>query len=128
MVCIISKSKVKKFMSLKQSNVMQLRVLKLITFCLLAICLQVNGNSYAQNVTLSVRNVPIQKVFREITRQTGVSIVYRESMLAGLAPVTLDVRNASLDEVLTACLKGQPVSFQLVGKSIVIKENQPVAV
>ena len=99
--------------------------MKLITFCLLAICSQLSGNSYAQSVTLSFRDAPLQKVFREITRQTGMSIVYQESMLEGMAPVSIEVKNAPLQEVLNDCLKGQPIAFQLIGKRILIKQNPP---
>jgi len=97
---------------------MQSRAIKLTAFCLLTICLQVYGNSYAQKVTLSVHEAPLQKVFREITRQTGVSIVYKEALLEGMAPVSVQVKDASIEETLQACLKGQPLSFALIGKSI----------
>ena len=100
--------------------------MKLTAFWLLAICLQVSAKTYSQKITLSVRNVPVQRVFKEITRQTGVSIVYKEANLEGMEPVSIKVKDASIEEVLNACLKGQRVEYQLVGKSIVIKKNTPV--
>src|ERR1700761_7438927 len=101
----ISRLMEKLFMSPKQSKVMRLRAFKLITVCLFVLCLQVSGKGYAQIVTLSVRNVPLQKVFREITRQTCMSIVYKEALLEGMAPVSIEVKNAKLEEVLNDCLK-----------------------
>ncbi|MBS1667481.1 MAG: SusC/RagA family TonB-linked outer membrane protein [Bacteroidetes bacterium] len=46
-------------------------------------------------------------------------------MLEGLPPVSIKVKDASIDEVLNICLKDQPFGFQLVGQSIIIKKNVP---
>lgn len=100
--------------------------MKLTAFWILAFCLQSGANTYSQKVTLSVTNVSLKYVFKEITRQTGVSIVYKEALLEGMSPVSLNVHEASIEEVLNACLKGQPVEYQLSGKSIVIKKNPPI--
>lgn len=102
--------------------------MKLTAFWLLAICLQVSAFTYSQKVTLSVKNVSLQRVFKEITSQTGISIVYKESTLEGLEPVSIHVKEATIEEVLNACLKGQHVEYQLIGKSIVIKKNTPTPV
>ncbi len=101
--------------------------MKLTAFWLFAICLQVSASGFSQKVTIAVRNAPLQKVFREITRQTGISFVYKESLLEGMTPVSLHMENASIEEVLNACLKGQRMEYELLGKSIVIRKNTPAA-
>jgi len=93
---------------------------------LLTIALQVSARSYAQKVTLSVRDVSLQQVFKEITRQTGVSIVYKESLLEGIGPVSIQVKDATIQQVLDACLRGRAVEYKLVGRSIVIKKYESV--
>ncbi|MHA4807055.1 SusC/RagA family TonB-linked outer membrane protein [Flavitalea flava] len=102
--------------------------MKLTAFWLLAICLQVSASSFSQKVTLSVRNASLKKVFKEITRQTGVSFVYKEALLEGMDPVSIRVKDATIQEVLDDCLKGQQIGYQLLGKSIVIKKNIPLPV
>jgi TonB-dependent starch-binding outer membrane protein SusC len=81
------------------------RAMRLTAFILLAACLQVAARGTAQTVTLSVKNASIQKVFREIMRQTGVSIVYNESTFNDFAPVTLNVKDAPIQQVLDRCFK-----------------------
>lgn len=100
-----------------------IRVMKLTAFWLLAIGLQVSARSFSQKVTLSVRDVPIHQVFREITRQTGVSFVYKEQLLDGIGPVTVHMKDAAIEEVLDACLNGRHIGYKLVGKSIVIRKE-----
>ncbi len=101
--------------------------MKLTIFWMLAICMQASAGSYSQKVTLSLTNVSLKYVFKEITRQTGVSIVYKEALLEGMSPVSISVHDASIEEALNVCLKGQPVEFQLSGNSIVIKRTFPAA-
>ncbi|MBN8851213.1 MAG: SusC/RagA family TonB-linked outer membrane protein [Sphingobacteriales bacterium] len=97
--------------------------MKLIAFCLLAFCLHVSARGFSQKVTLSVRNVPIQQVFREITRQTGVSFVYKETLLEGAGPVSIHIKDATIEEVLDLCLQSRQIGYKLVGKSIVIRKE-----
>jgi hypothetical protein len=48
------------------------RVMKLTAFLILAACLHVNAtDGYGQKVTLSEREVHIEKIFTEIKKQTG---------------------------------------------------------
>ncbi|GAA0554627.1 TonB-dependent receptor [Chitinophaga japonensis] len=97
------------------------RVMKLTTFLLLAACLQISAKAVSQQITLSARNAPLKKVLKEVSRQTGVSIVYDETMIARTNPVTLSVKNASVKDVLDQCLKGQPVSYSMDGLRIIIQ-------
>ena len=86
--------------------------------------LQVAANGSAQSVTLDLKNVPVQRVFKEVSKQTGMSIVYSEETVRKMKPVSIQVRNASVQEVLEACLKGQPLSFTLKENTIVISADQ----
>ncbi|SFD09227.1 TonB-linked outer membrane protein, SusC/RagA family [Chitinophaga sp. CF118] len=96
-------------------------VMKLTAFVLLVTCLHVSAAGYSQKVTLAVRDVPLQQVFAEIITQTGVSIVYSEKVLSSAKPVTLQVKDASIQEVLDLCLKNQLVMYSHEGNSFIIK-------
>ena len=106
-------------------------VMKLTAIMLLVTCLHVSAAGYSQKVTLTVKEVPLQKVFAEIITQTGVSIVYSEKLLATTAPVSLRVKDASVREVLDMCMAGQQVTYALEGNSFVIRkllsDPQPMA-
>ncbi len=97
--------------------------MKLITFILLTTLLQVAAKGSAQTVTLSAKNATLQSVFREVIRQTGVSIMYDEAMLDGAKTISLKVKDASVTDVLSKCLADQPFIYNLEGKTIVIKKK-----
>ncbi len=88
----------------------------------IVVCLNASANGYAQNVSLSEKNVPLEKVFSEIKKQTGYTFVYRELLLKNAKKVTVNFTNAPLDEVLNYCLKDQSLSYSIVNKIIVIKK------
>jgi TonB-linked SusC/RagA family outer membrane protein len=97
-------------------------VMKLTAFLMLAACLQISAKAVSQQITLSEKNVSLKKVLKEVSRQSGISIVYDENMMARTKPVTVSVKNASVKEVLDECLKGQPVSYSIDGMRITIRK------
>lgn len=103
--------------------------MKITAFILFTTCLQVAARSNAQTVTLSLKNVSAQKVFKEISRQTGVSILYNEAIFKGFSSITIRVKDATISEALDKCLKDQPFRYSLEGGMIVIKKkpSMPVA-
>ncbi|WP_295116869.1 TonB-dependent receptor [uncultured Chitinophaga sp.] len=93
--------------------------MKITTFLLL-IALHISAKGVSQQVTLSVKNAPLKKVFKEVARQTGISIFYDEGVMEATRPVTLQVKDKPVEEVLEACLKNQPVSFTIQGNRVTI--------
>src|SRR5882724_6530377 len=87
-----------------------LLIMKFTAILLLAAMLQVSARSYSQQVTLSMKEAPLEQVFRVIRQQTGYSFVYNDRLMKNTRPVTLEVNNAPLEDVLQACFKNQPVT------------------
>ncbi|MET0392087.1 MAG: TonB-dependent receptor, partial [Chitinophagaceae bacterium] len=56
-------------------------------------------------------------------QQTGYKFIYTESFLRNAGPVTIQVRNASLSEVLDICLKDRPYTYSILNKLVVIKDK-----
>ena len=103
-----------------------LKVMKLIAFLLTIAFLQVHANSISQ-VTLSLKEVPVERVLREVERQTGYGFLYTREMLANLPQVTIKVRNARVEEVLNECFKGQSLEYSIANNTIVITRKLSVA-
>ena len=55
-----------------------LRVMKLTAVILLTACLQVAATGNAQKVSLDMQNVSLEKVFKEIKKQTGFYFLYNK--------------------------------------------------
>ena len=81
-----------------------LRIMKITAIILISTCLQVAARSDAQTISFSLKNVPVQKVFKEASRQAGISIVYSEALFKNFDRVTIAVKNATIAEVLDKCL------------------------
>ena len=103
-----------------------LRIMKLTAVILLLGFLQVSARGYSQRITLSETNAPVQKIFREIWKQSGFQFVYTDKTLEGAKTVTIRVKGASLDEVLKACCQGQPFSFTISENAIIVTQRQTV--
>ncbi len=80
------------------------------------------ANIFAQNknVTISQKNISILSVFEEIEKQTDYTIAYNESKLNVNQKISVDLKNATLQEALSQTLKGLGLSFTIQGKQIVI--------
>ncbi|MEO9209950.1 MAG: TonB-dependent receptor [Ginsengibacter sp.] len=103
-----------------------LRIMKITAFLLLITCLQINAKGIAQKVNLNFKNVPLQKVFKEVSKQTGMSIIYEENLLNGFPPITIVVRNATVQQVLDNSIKNLPIIYTIQNNSIVIKRKTSV--
>jgi len=100
-----------------------LLVMKLTTIFLIAACLQVSASGYAQ-VTISEKNVTLQKVFKQIHRQTGFEFLYSVELLQQSGKVSVDVRDVTVQDALRACLTGKPLSYSIVNNTIVIEPKK----
>ncbi|MEO5995051.1 MAG: TonB-dependent receptor [Chitinophagaceae bacterium] len=90
---------------------------------LFAICLNARAKGFSQQVSISERDVTLEKVFKEINRQTGYTFVYTESLLTKGKKVSISLRNASLEQVLDVCFKDQPITYTLLNKRVIIKDK-----
>lgn len=98
-------------------------IMKLQAVLLLFGALQVSAAGFSQSVSFRGENVPLEKVFTAINEQTDYSVFYNYSLLQGTRPVSLNVRNASVEAVLYACLKGQGLTWSVEDKLILIKKE-----
>lgn len=97
--------------------------MKLTVLMLLIAMLQAQARGNAQSITLSLRNSPLEKVFKEIKKQTGYTFLYTDEQLATAKTVTLEVQNQSLDKVLEQCFRAQPLVYDINGKTIIVKRK-----
>lgn len=102
-----------------------LLVMKLVLVLLTASFLTASAGGVAQSVTLSEKNTSLIRVFDEIQRQTGFGVLYDYEVIRNTRAVSVSLRNAPLEKALNEVLKGLPLSWDMVGSSIVI--SKPIA-
>lgn len=105
-----------------------LKAMKLIIVFLTAFLMQVSAGSFAQNVTIRVKDAPLSKVFREIEKQTGYGFLYTQKMLQNAGKVTLDVKDEPVGEVLQTCFSNQPLQYFIQNNTIIISEKKTIPV
>jgi TonB-linked SusC/RagA family outer membrane protein len=105
----------------------ELIVMNYLSIFLLATCLNLTAGVYSQKVTLAGENISLKQVFKEIKKQTGYTFVYREVLLQKAGKVNINVKNASVQQVLDHCFKDQPLSYTIINNNIVVVKETAVA-
>ncbi len=100
-----------------------LLVMKLLSLFLFAACLHAAAFTKGQTVTLKEKDATLEKIFREINRQTGFDFLYSSDALKSARKVTISVKDAPVQQVLQLCLHDQPFTFTIKEKTILVKEK-----
>ncbi|MCK7558219.1 carboxypeptidase-like regulatory domain-containing protein [Chitinophaga sedimenti] len=92
---------------------------------LLCLLLFIGVNSFAQKkqplITLNAKEAQLAEIFRQIRQQSGYSFLYDNASLAGSKPVTVNVVQRPLSEVLQMVLDEQPVTYTINKQTIILK-------
>lgn len=90
--------------------------------------MQVQAEGFSQQrVTLEKKDASLESIFKSIHHQTGYNFLYSNSVINRANPVNIDVENVSLETALDQCLKNQPLIYNIVNKTVVIKvDNQKI--
>lgn len=107
-----------------QTKISSRVIMRITSIILLATCLQVQASAYSQNVTLSGKRLSLEKVFWEIEHQTGSQIIFNPDLVKGITDIDIDMKNASLPEVLTYCLKGRGLAYEIRYNTIILQKIQ----
>ncbi len=96
-----------------------------LVFFLTAATLMAGTRASAQNVTISEKNVSIEKVLKKIRAQTGFNYVCKEDWVKQIGPVSLDLKNAPLALAIDKCLAGKPFQYHIMNATITIFPATP---
>lgn len=76
------------------------------------------------SISLIVQDQPLDKILKEIERQSGYSFLYSTSRFRTTRQ-SISVTNQPLNRVLTDLLSPLNVQFELVGRQIILREADP---
>ena len=102
-----------------------LLIMRLTTIILIMAIMQVSASTFAQRITLSEKNATLRKVFDHISDQSGYNFIFTTDLLKHTKPVTINVKNTEMVQVLNQVFLNQPVSFSIEEKTVVIKTKEP---
>ena len=100
------------------------RIMKLTTFLLFALIMQVSAGTYAQKITLSAKNAELFTIFDQISDQSGYDFVVIYSLLKDANKVNINVKNAELKDVLEQVFKDQPLEYSINNKTVLIRKKE----
>lgn len=108
----------------KNFNVVRKRWFLFLLF--LVFTTQLSQKAYCQEVklTFSLKNATLKEIINEIKRISAYDFVYSDSYLSTFKQRDVSYKDATIDAVLTDCLEGTGLVYNINGKTIVIKREE----
>lgn len=100
-----------------------MRVMKITMLLLTCLFVQVSATTYAQRITLNKQNSSIKVVLEEIGKQTNFSFFYNPDIFNDMRPVNVNVKNATLDQVLKDFFNDKPFNYVIRDSYVTISRN-----
>ena len=99
-----------------------LLIMKLTLVLLITTCLQLSfaAEAYTQKISLSKKNSPLVEIFKEIRRQSGYDFIYSTELINKGKDVNIRVSNVPLESVLDKCFSGQPFTYTIESRTIIV--------
>ena len=86
-----------------------------------AASLQIAARGYSQGISISLKNEPLEKLFNAVEQQTNFRFVYSQEAMEQAKPVTIEVKNESVENVLKLGFTNQTLTYSIEEKFIIIK-------
>lgn len=105
-----------------------LKVMKLTAILLVVTFMQVSAKVFSQSISLNEKNAPLEKVLKSIKKQSGYLVFYQDQEMQKAIPVTIQGKNISIRQALDDCFSNQPLTYQILDRTIIVKAKTIVAV
>ncbi len=100
-----------------------LRIMQWMGILLLACSCTLSANTNSQTVSLSAKNMKLDKVFSAVSQQTGYHIACNYQLIENAPPLTLELVNATIEATMETLLAGRPLEYTIRSKTIFIKSK-----
>lgn len=97
--------------------------INLIAFFISITIMNVCASVHAQSLNLTFKEAAITEVLAAIKKQSGYQFLYNETEIKRAKRVSIVLKNAALKEALDQVFKDQPLNYQILDKTIVVKEK-----
>lgn len=94
--------------------------MKLTAILIVVAVVQLKAETFAQKISVNVSNARLTEVIAQLKKQTDYDFLYNNEVIKSLKPVTLNIKNADLKDVLDKCFNDQPVSYSISNKTVLI--------
>ena len=90
--------------------------------------MQAANAAFSQQITIHVENASLRSVLSTIKKQSGYRVLYSTEVLERSVPVTLQLKNATLEQVLAQTFVLQPLTYKVENGTILIGVKPPAPV
>jgi TonB-linked SusC/RagA family outer membrane protein len=104
----------------KKRLIMRINLTFLIVF---ALCSQISASSFSQ-ITIKGSNISVKELIRKIERQSSYVFLMSEDVGLLKNKVSVNLTNASVEDALSASLKGTGLTFSIIEKNILLKKEK----
>lgn len=95
---------------------------------LIGLFYEVKATAYRPSISLEVQNVALENAMKAIEKQTNYRFLYNKLDIPVEKKVTLNVKEATIEQTLKILFKDIPVSYKIFNKNIVIRKLDQVPV
>ena len=81
-------------------------------------------SAWSQKVSLNFNNEKVEKILSSIKAQTGMGLVFSDQLIDVNRKISIQVKDASLDEALSKLLAGTKVTFEIKNNKIYFIEKK----
>lgn len=98
------------------------RIMKLFFILTFIGVMQVSAHTYSQTVRLSLTcsDASLKSVMNDIRAQSEFSFFFDDVAVEKIANISLDLKDATIEEVMSACLKGTGFGYRILDKTIIL--------
>lgn len=101
------------------------RVMKITAFLMFICMLEVSAKAPAQEkITIKEKGASLMKIFTQISKQTGYNFFFTSEDMKFAKPVDINVKNASLKDVLDICFKNQDLTYKISANHISVEAKK----
>jgi TonB-linked SusC/RagA family outer membrane protein len=101
-----------------------LLIMRFTTVILLATFMQVSAAGYAQKISINKSDTDLRTVLRELRVKSGYDFVYTDMLLRKAKPVTIDIQQAKIEDILPIVFKDQPLVYVIENNTVIIKTRE----
>ncbi|MDP3435535.1 MAG: carboxypeptidase-like regulatory domain-containing protein, partial [Bacteroidota bacterium] len=82
--------------------------------------------SQDKTISLNFRDTPIERIITEIERQSGFRFFYEQSSINLTPKTSIQVKNASIHEVLGQLFSNSSYSYQMIDRHIILSQDKVI--
>jgi TonB-linked SusC/RagA family outer membrane protein len=104
------------------------QIMRLTSLLFISLAFQVSASVSSQNVTFKGSNLSARKVLSIFKTQTNYVFFYQKEILKDLPPLSLDLKNATVETALKSAFANKPITWTIIDKTVFLaaKKTDPV--